>query len=165
MRARALLLALDHEAETAGQLTGRVAQRLGGLDPMEQLALVVAHAPGEEPLVPNHRVVGRRLPQVERRGGLDVVVLDADQGARPGPHFAHHQRRDTLFAKDRDLGPGGSQALLDPLGAAVQLGELIGLTGDGAEVAKLLDPAVEALVAEGIEGIEVSRHGPNGSGR
>ena len=40
----ALLLALDDESDPARELPGRVAQGLDGLDPMQQLTLVVADA-------------------------------------------------------------------------------------------------------------------------
>src|SRR5438093_2532168 len=147
----ALLLALDDEANPAGKLAGGVAERLGCLDPMEQLALVVADAARVEAAVPHLGLVWGRLPEIERCGRLHVIVLDADQGPRTLPHLPDDQRRDTVLAQHRDLCARPAQALLDPLGTAVQLRVVIGLGGNAAEVAQLLDPAVESFVAEGVE--------------
>lgn len=87
-------------------------------------------------------------------------MLNGDQGPRPGTQLPHHQRRYALLADHGDLRPRLAQPLLNPFGSAVQLSELVGLAGDGAEVAQLIDPSVEALVAEDVEGGEVGgRHG------
>ena len=131
----ALLLALHHEADPAGKLAQRVAQRLGGLDPMQQLALVVAHAAGIEPTVAQRGVVWRRLPQVEWRGRLHVVVLHRDQRPRAGAHLANHQRWNALLAQHRHLGARRTEPVLHPSSTALELREVVRLTRDRAEVA------------------------------
>ena len=158
MRAVALLLSLDDEADTARELAGGVAQCLDGLDAVEELTLVVTHAAGVEAPLAQARLVRRRLPQIEWRGRLHVVMLDRYEGARPGPQLANHERRDALLAQHRDVRAGRAEPLLHPLRAAFQLRELIGLAGNGAEIPKLVDPSVEPFVAESIEAGKVRLH-------
>ena len=84
-RAR-LLLALDEVPDAAGERPERLDPRLERPDARQQLALVVGRAAGPDPVVADRGVVRRVRPQVERRGGLDVVVPDAARAcAAPRP--------------------------------------------------------------------------------
>ena len=79
-----LLLALEHERQVdRGRQAGRP-QRLEGREVHHELALVVGHAPPDEPAVPQERLERRRLPQLERVHRLHVVVAvdQHDRGAR-----------------------------------------------------------------------------------
>ncbi len=82
-----LLLALDKEPQRDRHLAQRF-QRLHGVDARHHIGLIVRDAAREDPPIALGRLKGRRLPQVERIHGLDVVVLVQQQLAAAGaPHL------------------------------------------------------------------------------
>src|SRR5207249_7550973 len=130
-----LLLAFDQEPDLDGERAHRLLVRLGGLHADEELSLVIRYTASEELVVADGRLVRRRRPEIERRGRLDVVVLDADEGALAAAHLADDERRDAVLLDQLDLRPGLAEPVGGPLRAALQLGELRGLARDPAKVA------------------------------
>ncbi len=144
MLAAVLLLALDQEADPAGERADRREVGLDRPDPGQELALVVGRAPGVEATVAHGRLVRRRRPQLERDRRLDVVVLDRVQ--RPGSRadLADHQRRDVgpigqLDHVDRRAQP--SQPRGDPGGRVAEPLPIALLRAEPAELDELLGPA------------------------
>ncbi len=91
-----LLFAVAGESDVDGELA-RCGETLGGLQQHVQLPLVVGDAAGVEPAVALHELERRRLPLIERVGGLHVEVPVAEDGrgalgARRGLHLADHER-------------------------------------------------------------------------
>ena len=121
--AAVLLLALDQEADPAGERPDRRQVGLDRPDPGHEFALVVGRATGVEATVADRRLVGRGRPQVERDGRLDVVVLDGVE--RPGSvtDLAHDERRHLGPVRQRDdidARPEPAQPVGDPVGGAAQ---------------------------------------------
>ena len=114
-----LLLALDEEADPAGQGTDRRQVGLDAPDAREHLALVVGRATGIEPAIAHGRLIGGRRPQVMRRGRLDVVVLDHVDRPRTAADLAHDERRHVRAAgqlDELDRGAEAAQPRRAPLG-------------------------------------------------
>jgi hypothetical protein len=155
-----LLLALDQEADTARQRADRRLVCLDAPDPGEQLALVVAGAPGVQAAVADLGFVRRRGPQLERLGGLDVVVLEQDQRPRGGiTELADDERRCAFHLHDVDGGTEALEPLRDPGAALAQRLRIGGLRGDAAEVDELLRPAIEVLGDVPVQGRVVTCRG------
>ena len=100
-------------------------------------------------------------PQVERRGGLDVVVADAGERARPVAQLADDERRHVL-AQLEDLhgAAGPAQPVRGPVGRGPEVVPVAALGRDAAEVEELGDPVLETLVDDGVEAREVGHGGP-----
>jgi hypothetical protein len=76
-----LLFAVADKPDVHGELAGL--REVGrGLEERVQLSLVVGRAAAVEPAVANRRLERRRLPLVERRGGLHVEVAVDEEGGR-----------------------------------------------------------------------------------
>ena len=149
--ARRLLLALDEEADLDRQRPDGFLVRLGGLDPDEELSFVIRDAAGEELVVADRRLVGRRGPEVERRRGLHVVVLDADEGALASSDLTDDEWRDAVLLDELDLRAGLAEPVRGPLRAAPKRGQLRGLAGDPAKFTELVGPPLRPLRDELVE--------------
>src|SRR5438105_5052043 len=143
--AAVLLLALDEEAHADRQLAVHRAVGLRGLDAKQQMSLVVVDAARVHRAVADVRLERRGLPQLERHGGLDVVVLDADERALARTRLAHDQRGLAADAELARLAFRRAQPLRAPEGRVVERRRIPGLAGDRAEVAELRDEAVAML--------------------
>ena len=100
-----LLLAVEREAEIDRQRV-RLDEPLRGLEHEQELALVVGDAARVRPLAADLELERVGLPEVERRGRLDVeVVVDEDgrrvAGAVGGRDLAEHE---LALAERRQLG-------------------------------------------------------------
>ena len=76
-------LALEDDADVHRQAAVLLQMRLDGLEVHEDLALVVGGAARVDLAVADRRLEGRRLPQVDRIDGLDVVVAVEEDRRRP----------------------------------------------------------------------------------
>ncbi len=83
-RAADFFFAFDQEFEIDGQPAVDGAQSFGGLDVHVHLALVVGGAARVDVAVADGRLEGRRMPQLQRIGRLDVVVAVAQHGGLAG---------------------------------------------------------------------------------
>lgn len=102
VRAAHLFLALHDPADGDRQFTIGGAQGANGCQARGDLALVVRDAPCVQLAVALRRLKGRRVPQVERLGGLDVIVVVEQEGERAAA---------PLLAIDRRWRPLGAQPL------------------------------------------------------
>src|ERR1043166_3219748 len=74
-------LAFGEDDDVDGKLARGLEVRLDRLQMEEQLAFVVDGAAGEDLVVADRGLEGRRLPELERLGGLHVVVpIDEERG-------------------------------------------------------------------------------------
>jgi hypothetical protein len=155
MRAAVLLLALDEEADAAGELADRLEPSLDRPKPRQQLALVVRRTSRVQAAVADVGLVGRRRPELVGHGGLDVVVLDEVQRPRSSADLADHQRRSPVELDDLDLGSQRPQSLRRPVGGAEQGIDGALLRREPAVLDELVGPGVEAGVDQRVEGGEV----------
>ena len=91
-----LLLAVEGEADVDRQLAGR-RELPDGLDEHEEVPLVVGHTTRVQPSVALRQLEGRRLPELERVGRLDVEVRVAEDrrrglGRSDAAELADHER-------------------------------------------------------------------------
>ena len=115
-----LLLALDDDLHVDRHLAGAVPaeEAADGLEVAEDLALVVAGAPAEQPAGPQGGLEGRGGPLVQRVDGLDVVVaVDQRRRGAVGVEPVAVDGRVPLCGQDLDvLEAGRGHALGAPLG-------------------------------------------------
>ena len=160
VRGPALLLALVEHSYPKWELADRRAIGLDRLQPRDQIALVVGHAPAEEKAVALGRLEGRRGPLVQRIGRLDVVVVVDEQRALAAAGLADDRRRPAV---DGQRFRGDSTALLrsvqdDPRG----LRNADALRRDGRladEDFELIDVLAFARAHESIE-LREAGHAP-----
>ena len=162
-----LLLALDEVADAAGERPERVAVRLQRPDPRQELALVVGGAAAPRPGRRGSRARTAGGPQVERRGGLDVVVarrLPACAARRPARRRRAAARLAQLERPRRRSrrGAGGRRSSRP---RAAQVGAVAALGRDAAELDQLLDPASMRSSTMRVEAREVGRRLGAGAGR
>ncbi len=129
-RAR-FLFALEQHADVARQAAG-LAEGAAGLEEGHQLAFVVAGAARDDALpvrpVREARLEGRRRPQLERVGGLHVVMAVEQhmrRVARLGLGGAHHHRPAGRVLP-RGFESEIAQLARQPVGGAVAIGEMGG---------------------------------------
>lgn len=165
VRTPVLLLALDEEAGPTRQAPDR---RQVGLDtphPGQELALVVRCPARVQAAVANMRVVRARRPQLERDGGLDVVVLDRKERP-PGPDRPDDQGRNSVDRQGLDRRPQTGQPGASPFGRLADRRGFLFLGRDRAELAKLLDPGRHPVADVAVKGFLVEHgHVPRPAGR
>src|ERR671937_53969 len=112
-----LLFAVARDADVHGQRAGR--GQLGhSLEDHVEVALVVGDAACEELALADRWLEGRALPELERRGRLDVEV-PVDEHGRSGTagrrrHLADRERT-TVLLDDVGLAPGLPDERADPI--------------------------------------------------
>ena len=120
--------------------------RLERLDVQEELAFVVDRAAREDLSVAHRRLERRAVPELERLGGLHVVVAVDEHRRRARRRLAPFADDDRM-ARRRDASspsrPIVAQRLGDPLGGARGVGVVLGARADARDAEQ-----VEQLVAD-----------------
>ena len=153
-----LLLALDQVPDAARERAHGLEPGLHGPDARQELALVVGGAARPDAAVADRRLVGRRRPQLEGCGGLDVVMLDGAEGPWPVADLPDDQRRRAVDLEHLDPGPEPLEACGGPVGRAPQPGSVAALGRDGQELDELLRPALEPCLDQAVECLERGGH-------
>jgi hypothetical protein len=142
-----LLLAVEGDPDVHRQLS-RLREERGGLQQEVRVALVVDGAAAVDPPVADLRLEGRRLPEVERRGRLDVEVAVQEDGGRIAvPRGGGNLAEGEGVCRHRvQLGPAPRLAdeVADPLTGAADVGGVrrIGAHArDAQELEELLEPS------------------------
>ena len=151
VRAAALLLSFYQEAHAERELAVDRAIRLERLDAQEQVTFVVVHAAREDRAVTHGRLVRRRAPEIQRDGGLHVVVLDADERAFALAGLAHDERGRALDPELARRRAGGDQTLAAPACGRIERAWIGRLGRDRAELAELGDESVAMLIEIAVE--------------
>ena len=119
-----LLLAVVRDTEVDGQ-RARLDEPLCGLEDEPQLALVVSDAAAVRPLAANVELERVGLPELERRGRLDIeVVVDQDRRRVAGPvRGGNLAERQLALADRRQLRRAADAAdeVADPLPRALHV--------------------------------------------
>src|SRR5207237_8259809 len=115
---------------------------------------VVVHPARVHRAIAQRRLVGRRLPQIQRYRRLDVVVLDANERALPRAGLGDDERR---RAGGAELARVGKASRVQPVAAPPRRGiqrlVIRSLTRDRAELTQLIDKALALLADDAVEGI------------
>src|SRR6185503_1982079 len=151
VRAAALLLSFYKEAHAEGQLAVDRAVGLDGLDPQEQVSLVVIDASREHGAVAHRGVIGRGSPEVEGYSRLHVVVLHADERAFAGAGLADDEGRRALDPELVRLRTGRRQTLAAPAGGGIERARIGRLRWDRTELAQLGHESVAVLLEIPVE--------------
>ena len=125
-------LAFDQDFDIDGQLAGGLLQGVEGADVDMDLAFVVGGAAAEEIAAANGGLEGRRGPQIERLGGLNVVMAVEKDGGLAGrvQRFRVDQRMQ-LGRNDFDVGESGAaEPFGNPLGGALDVRLVLALRAD-----------------------------------
>ena len=153
MRAADLLLAFDEDADVARQPPRLLHVRFDSLEVHEHLALVVGRPAGVELAVAHRGLERRRRPQLQRIDRLHVVMAVEEDRGRPRraqPVGVHH-RVAGRFDEARVLHPDSLELVLRPLGAAADVGRVLGQCADardGQVRLQLLDVVIAIEVDE-----------------
>src|SRR6185503_18962695 len=151
VRAAALLLSFYKEAHAEGQLPVDRPVGLDGLDPQEQVSLVVIDASREHGAVAYRGVVRRSTPEVEGNGWLDVVVLHADERAFAGAGLANDQRGRALDPELVRLRAGRRQTFAAPPRGGIERARVGRLRWDRTKLAQLGHESVAVLLEISVE--------------
>ena len=152
------LLALGEDDDVDRQLAARREMRLERLHVEEELAFVVDRAARKDLSVADRRLERRAVPEIERLGGLHVVVaVDENRLARPRRARATRRRRSDGPSSD---GPWPSRPTLrsesrDPLGGARRVGVVLGARADARNAEEVEELVARARLVRGEERFEV----------
>jgi len=160
-RAPDFLLAFDDKRQIARQRGAGLEVGFHCLEVREVLALVVAGAPAEEQAALDARLEGGELPQVQRLGGLDIVVA-IDEKVRPAARWAARclGEDDRMPGRRKEAGLQADLATVvgEPLGAAPHVGAVGRLCRDAGQphvLTELADETVLILLQVRQQGLHV----------
>ena len=134
-------LAFDQDFDIDGQLAGGLLQGVEGADVDMDLAFVVGGAAAEEIAAANRGLEGRRGPEFERLGRLDVVMAVEKDGGLAGrvQRFRVDQGMQ-LGRNDFDVGESGAaEAIGDPLGGALDVRLVLALRADAGNAQEFVE--------------------------
>jgi hypothetical protein len=155
MDAPDLLLTLDHPLDPAGQLVPVSEQCVERVQTGHDVPLVVADPASVDPSFASRGDEWRAGPAIEWLGGLDVVVVVDEQGARGGslPLRDHHRRsarRDRL-----DGEAAATQQVAHVPRARLHPGPPGCVTGLGDQGRELFETRVETRFEPSVDGCEI----------
>ena len=144
---------VDRQPAVGGQ------QRLRGLHVQEKLSLVVGGTARVDAPVAHVRLEGGSRPQLQRLGGLDVVVAVHQHGGgvlpRSAPFAEHHRVARRL--EDLRLQADVPHAVAQPAGGVARVPVVFGLGADGGNAQEVEEFRQKPLQVVGGESLR-SRH-------
>ena len=161
-----LLLAVEGHADVHGKRSF-LGEQLDGLQGKVGVALVVDRAAAVQVAVADLRLEGIRLPEIERRGRLDVEVAVEEDGrrvGRPGGGRDLADRERVRLRLDQSgLAPRPAHELADPLARAPHVDgvrRVGGDAGDAQPLGELRKPGRVEPVGHARESTDPSRNCP-----
>src|SRR5688572_92150 len=133
--------------------------RLQRFHVQEQLAFIVHRASRVDATFAKRRFERRRFPQLERLGGLDVVVAvhEHRRCARRLPPFTQYYGM-AARGKDGRLESNARERVTHPLGRAANVGSVLRARADAWDAEQLEQLVVNAAVVFGQVTIEIGWH-------
>jgi hypothetical protein len=138
-----LFLAFNHKLYIAGKLTRRGQDRIDREQAGDDMSLVITYAAAVEFPVSQGRLEGRRLPQLQRLGRLDIIMV-IDQKCPVGFAFSLSidDRRATGI-HDLDVKAAGLKHLRNQGSTLAHAKVLSPYTGLGNQLRKLGDALIQ----------------------
>ena len=145
----------DHD-DIHGKLLPRGEMRLERFHVQEELAFVVHRSAREDVSVAHRRLERRRRPQLERLGGLNVVVA-VDENRRRSRRISPLADDDRVAGSRIDLRRHADlvERCLHPLGRASRVGVVIRFRADARDAEKLEQLVVDSRVVVGEKSLKV----------